>query len=157
MVALARLRAFSQRDTQVVFRPAAPVVPPPLPPAVGEALERFFEGSGSHQAVQRLELQLCRALELDRVLCVWIDWANRTTWTPEGMVSARLEDVTIEAAGTGHRVVLGNALIEPLGRAPACAVIAFKGPPERLFVPYALRTISRVCTRLAPAIDRLGP
>lgn len=157
-VALARVtvnRACSDADTSIRVRAA--VTPLPLPPAIGEAVERFLERAGSYQAVQTLERDLVRALQLDHVLVVWIDWVHRRAWTPSGSPSARLEDLAIEAAGTGRRLVLGNALIDPFGRAPARAVIAFKGAPERLFLPHTLRTIGRLTTRLGSAIDRLRP
>jgi hypothetical protein len=122
---------------------------------VARILDELDRGS-SLDAFARFEDRLASALELDDVLGVWIDWARGRTWCPRGVVSARLEELVPAAAGSGRRVVLHNAIVEPIGRVPSRMVLVLKGPPERLFRQHTLRTIKRVGARLAPTIERLG-
>lgn len=151
-------REWADRDTGTTLlpMPCEPGARPLLLPARIARIVAQLERACSLDALATFEIQLASALEIGEVLGVWIDWARRRTWCPRGVVSDRLEALVPEAAGSGRRVVLGNALLEPIGPVPARAVLVLKGPPERLFRQHTLRTIKRVGARLAPTLERLA-
>lgn len=103
-----------------------------------------------------LEREVAQHLGLDRVLYLWIDWAHREVLIPNAAVSPRVAELALEAAGSGKHVVVENAIVQPIGRTPARAVLVAKGRPERLFQPHALRTLRRLAARLGPSVDRIG-
>jgi hypothetical protein len=128
----------------------------PIPDRVERAL-CHLEWSPTLEGLAELERELAGTLGLDAALCVWFDWCVWRAWSPHGPVSPRVAELVHEATGRGWRVVCDNAVVEPIGPAPAAAAIVAKGSPERLFLPHVLRTLTRVAERLArvvPAIAR---
>ncbi|MEO8699528.1 MAG: hypothetical protein ABI867_05765 [Kofleriaceae bacterium] len=119
----------------------------PLPPAIDDAIARFLL---DHE-YGPLEVELADRMQLVQVLIVQMDWVHRRAWSPAGRISPRLESLVPEVAGARRRGVLDNAILEPIGAAPAPAVLVFKGLADRLFQQHTLRAITRIGVRLAPA------
>jgi hypothetical protein len=105
--------------------------------------------------VDRLQKEAARILKARDVLCFWIDWPHRVAWTLSGRVNHDLEEAVIEAAGSGKRVMLVGAVIEPVGPTPARAVLALRKPSGIAFSPSELTVISTLAASIAPALDRL--
>jgi hypothetical protein len=76
-------------------------------------------------------------------------------WTLSGRVNHDFEEAVIEAAGSGKRVMLVGAVIEPVGPTPARAVLALRKPSGIAFSPSELTVISTLAASIAPALDRL--
>ena len=108
-----------------------------------------------HAGARRLQRDASRILHLRDALLFWIDWPHRMAWTVNGRVSHDLEESVIAAAGSGKRNMLAGAVIEPLGPAPARAVLALRKPSGLAFTPSELIVISTLATSIAPAFDRL--
>lgn len=120
------------------------------------AVAAALAGESSLQAgALRLQQDACRILHLRDALLFWIDWPHRLAWTVNGRVSHDLEEAVIHAAGSGKRGMLAGAVIEPLGPAPARAVLALRKPSGLAFTPSELTVISTLATSIAPAFDRL--
>ena len=106
-------------------------------------------------AAERLQHDAARILHLRDALCFWIDWPHRIAWTIGGRVNHDLEEMVIDAAGSGKRNMLAGAVIEPVGPTPARAVLALRKPSGIAFTPSELIVISTLATSIAPALDRL--
>lgn len=117
-------------------------------PSVLEVVVMGFEQTGWIDETE-LERGLVESLHLDQVMWVWVDCTHRRAWSPRGPVSFRAQELAITAAAIGQRLVLDDAIVEPLGRAPARASLVFEGAPDQLFAPHVHRTIRRIAQRLA--------
>ena len=126
-----------------------------LTPALTAIVGRFERATTLHTALIPLQYALTIELEVPDVLVVWMDWPRRIAWSCAGRVSPRLQELTPHVAGGGRRAVLENAILEPIGPAPARAVLILRGKGERLFQPLPLRMLPRIAAGIAPALDRL--
>ncbi len=108
-----------------------------------------------HAAIVRLQRDASRILKVRDALALWIDWPHRIAWTVHGRVSHDLEETVLDTAGSGKRTALAGAVIEPLGPAPARAVLALRKPSGVAFTPSELIVIGTLATSIAPALDRL--
>ncbi len=105
--------------------------------------------------VWQLQRDLRRLLQLTDVLCAWIDWPRREVQTASGRLGTQLAELVTDVAGSGHRELLGNTLIEPVGRSPARAVLAFRRTSGSTFSGSEVAMISTITTGIAPTLDRL--
>jgi len=130
--------------------------PPHASPTVLTQIARQLatESELAHAAV-RLERAACKLLGITDVVMAWIDWPNRVAWTSSGRLSAQTEELVLQVAGSGHREVLGGAVIEPIGRAPARAALALRRPSGQRFGSDECTAIATLAQAIAPTIDRL--
>jgi hypothetical protein len=122
-----------------------------LPVEVIDLFERLE--AGGH--IVDFERGLADYLGATDVLCVWMDWPRRVACSASGLVSPRLQELVPEVAGSGRRTVLPNAILEPIGAAPARGVLVVKGAANQVLQTHVLRLISRIAARIAPSLDRL--
>ncbi|MCW5807739.1 MAG: hypothetical protein KIT31_35630 [Deltaproteobacteria bacterium] len=105
--------------------------------------------------IVQLQRSVQHLLRVSDALCVWIDWPRRTASSISGRVSEQLEELVIEVAGRGRRSLMGSALLEPVGPAPARAVLALRRPTTLAFGRDELAMIGALAIGIAPALDRL--
>lgn len=84
-------------------------------------------------AMRVLHHGLSRLTDSPDALCVFFDPALCSTWSvPDDNAPCALDDcvqqLVAQVAGSGQRVVLGHALVEPVGPAPARAVLVLRRP-----------------------------
>jgi hypothetical protein len=103
----------------------------------------------------RFERRLADYFDVDHVLCVWMNWPRRVAWSTAGVMSSRLQELIPEVAGSGRRIVLPNAILEPIGVAPSCGALVVKGATNQVLQPHVLRLIARIAARIAPSLERL--
>lgn len=104
-------------------------------------------------AVETLERDLCRLMQLSDARCLWIDWAHRTVWSTHGLATDETRELISEVAGTGRRELANHTLLQPVGARPARAVFALRR--SSAFELTELTMISTLAFGLAPALDRL--
>jgi hypothetical protein len=86
------------------------------------AAERTFRDASG-----RLQRELGRLTRSAEAVCVAIDWPRRIAWTGDGLVTSEpVMELVAGVAGSGRRSLIGNALVAPIGPAPARAVIALR-------------------------------
>ena len=105
--------------------------------------------------IDRLQRDVCRILGLRDAAVLCINWPHRIAWTLAGRIPRPQEEAVLESAGSGKRALLDGAVLEPLGSAPARAVLAFRKPANQPFEPRELAVMSTLATTIAPAFDRL--
>lgn len=115
------------------------------------ANEQSFE-----RAALRLQTEACRLARVTEALCVVFDWPRRAAWTLQGPITNEsVKELVAQVAGSGHRSILGNALLEPIGPAPSRAVLALRKPPGGTFSVQEIAMVSTLALGLASSIDRL--
>jgi len=107
-------------------------------------------------AALRLERELCRLTRCGEGLCVAFDWPRRVAWTAHGAVADQVTELVAQVAGSGRCALIGNAVIAPIGPAPARAVIALRRatafrPPEIELVAGLARGVAATFERLLSA------
>ena len=135
---------------------ATPVAPTPLPSmhdlaAVSRAIaaEETFAA-----AARRLEIEARRMTRSTEALCVAFDWARRAAWSTQGPIcNQAVVDLVAQVAGSGRWSMIGNALVVPVGQAPARAVIALRRIGTYQLAEAGL--VSALAGGVAPAIERL--
>jgi hypothetical protein len=128
--------------------------PPWLPREAREIVEALERGT-TERDIERFEIALARYLHTTNVLCAWMDWPRRVAWSTSGLLSTRLQELVPDVAGSGRRIALPNAIIEPIGSAPAWGALVVKGPADQVFQSHVPRLVARVAARIAPALERL--
>lgn len=108
-----------------------------------------------HAGVVQLQREICKLLRVSDALCAWIDWPRRIAWTISGKLGDQVQDLVMEAGGSGRRVFLGGAVIEPLGRPPTHSVIALRKPSGISFSSSELTMIATLGAGIAPVLARL--
>jgi len=106
-------------------------------------------------AVVRLQRDVGRLLRVTDTLCVWLDWPRRIAWTLSGRLGVQVHELVMQVAGSGHRTIVGSALVEPIGPAPTRSVLALRKPPGMTFGRDELAMIGALAAGIAPALDRL--
>ncbi len=101
-----------------------------------------------------LETEACRVTASTGALCVMLDWVRGTCWSANGAVTAReVHDLVTSVASSGRALAVGDALVLPIGAAPARAVLA-----TRRHIPFnrtELAALEALVTAAAPVLDRL--
>jgi len=105
-------------------------------------------------AALRLEREARRLTRASEVLCVSIDWARRIAWTVHNqIVNEAVIELVSQVAGSGRWVLIGNALVVPIGQAPARCVLALRRPGP--FQRAEAGLVSALCGGVAPTMERL--
>ena len=113
------------------------------------AAERTFR-----DAACRLQRELGRLTRSAEALCVAIDWPRRIAWTADGRVTSEpVMELVVQVAGSGRRALIGNALVAPIGCAPARAVIALRRSTP--FRSPEIELVAGIANGVASAFDRL--
>jgi hypothetical protein len=110
----------------------------------------------SVRGVACFEQGLATELGVSDALCVWMDWPRRFAWTIAGPVSPRMQDLVPEALGRGRRVVLANAIVQPVGPAPARCALVIKGAPAQVLAPMTVRMVERIATQISGSLDAVA-
>jgi hypothetical protein len=121
------------------------------------ALARAIANESSFErAAKRLQIEACKLTRAAEALCVVFDWPRRAAWTIQGPIgNEQVKELVAQVAGSGHRSIIGNALLEPIGPAPSRAVLALRKPTGATFSHQEIAMISTLALGLAASIDRL--
>lgn len=112
--------------------------------------------SSFERAAVRLQAEACRLVRAAEGLCVVFDWPRRAAWTVNGPIANEaVKELIAEVAGSGHRSIIGSALLEPIGPAPSRAVLALRKPTGATFSSQEIAMVSTLAMGLATSIDRL--
>lgn len=105
-------------------------------------------------AALRLQREVSRLTRSAEAICVAFDWPRRVAWTADGLVASnQVKELVAQVAGSGRRALIGNALVAPIGVAPARAVIAL-----RRATPYRspeIELVAGLASGVAPVFGRL--
>ena len=107
-------------------------------------------------AARLVQREACRLTRSTDALVVVVDWARSVIWTLQGRVTSEAtQQLVAQVASSGHRSVLGNSLLEPLGNAPARAVLALRRPSGLSFQPAEVAMVAALAGGFAPILERL--
>jgi hypothetical protein len=165
--AIKRLRPDAVTAVELIWTVPPPVMP--LAPARPGVLATPFAASMQeltdiaraisaettfHAAAIRIQRELCRLTRSAEGLCVAFDWVRRRASTAEGtVVSEQVVELVAQVAGSGRRTLIGNALLVPIGPAPARAVIALRRTTP--FRPPDIELVAGLANGVAGAFQRL--
>ncbi|MEO7734713.1 MAG: hypothetical protein ABIY55_27395 [Kofleriaceae bacterium] len=108
------------------------------------------------RAVAALQREACRLTRSREATVVTFDWAKRTAWTLDGsLMSGEVRALVTRVAGGGQREVSGHSLIEPIGSAPARAVLALRRGPDERFDEDDVALVAALAGSVAATINRL--
>jgi biotin carboxyl carrier protein len=159
-------RALSQapapHPTPVLAEGSAPAslgLAPPLEREVFQLARRIAMQADLPAAMRVLYHGLSQLTGSPDAMCVFFDPALCATWAvPDGNAPRALDDrvqqLVAEVAGSGRRAVLGHALIEPVGPAPARAVLVIRRPPAA--EAYGSSEIATVAAIAAAVVGLVG-
>ncbi len=123
---------------------ATPLTSLPSHHGLSEIVRAVAAATSFAAAAVQLQREICRLTRAAEALCVAFDWPRRIAWTANGAVAAeQVKELVAQVAGSGRSTVIGNALVAPIGAAPARAVIAvrratpFRVPEIELVVELA--------------------
>jgi len=110
-------------------------------------------------ALAVLQREVCWLTRSQRATVMTFDGARRTVWSLDGLVSSReIRDLVSRVAGRGQREVFDHVLIEPIGGAPARAVLALWRTQAARFEPDDVALVAAMVGSVAATINRLlGP
>ncbi|MBA3452151.1 MAG: hypothetical protein H0T42_03520 [Deltaproteobacteria bacterium] len=132
---------------------ATPLVSLPSPQELIESARAIAAETSFPAAALRLQHEICQLIRGSEALCVAFDWTYRVAFTAtETIESTEITELVAHVAGTGRRTVIGNAVIAPIGVAPAWAVIAV-----RRAVPFRspeIAVVTMLAERVAGPIGR---
>ncbi len=112
--------------------------------------ETTFEG-----AARRIETEALRLTGCAEAMCVAFDWARRQARSPRGPITTpQVIELVADVAGRGRRQIIGCALLEPIGVAPAMAVLALRRRAG-VFTPTDLGSIAALAGGVAQTLQRL--
>lgn len=133
---------------------ATPLTSMPSPHELTEIVCAVAAETTFAAAALRLQRETCRLTRATEALCVAFDWPRRLAWTADGALAAeQVKELIAQVAGSGRRTVIGNALVAPIGTAPARAVIAVRrATPFRLF---EIEMVVGLAHGVAAAFERL--
>jgi hypothetical protein len=147
-----------------------PALPSPIPPParrgvmttpltamqdLSSVIRALAAESTFDSAAQLVQREACRLTRSDALVVV-VDWARGVIWTLQGRVSSEpTQQLVAQVASSGHRSVLGNSLLEPLGNAPARIVLALRRPPGMSFQASEVAMIAALAGGFAPILERL--
>ncbi|HEX7840032.1 MAG TPA: hypothetical protein VF469_21295, partial [Kofleriaceae bacterium] len=167
--------------TMVWTRPALPVLPvlapspapvlaqgsapaqlgltPRIEREVFELVRRVALQADLPAAMRVLHHGLARLTDSSDAMCVFFDAALCSAWAlPDGKTPCAIDDqvqqLVAQVAGTGRRAVLGRALVEPVGPAPARAVLVLRRPPTG--AAYGDLDIATVAAIAAAVVALIG-
>lgn len=130
---------------------------PPRPFSTIDCARFALALAGEHDllaAATAVETEARRVTRSDEALCVLVDWANGVAFTPRGRIDmAEVCELVRDVASRGQPRQVGDALLVPLGAAPARAVLAV-----RRRIPYSQdehTALAGVVATATPVLDRL--
>jgi membrane fusion protein (multidrug efflux system) len=105
-------------------------------------------------AMRVLHHGLSRLTDSPDATCVLFDAARCSAWVPDGDSPRALDDQVqqwvVQVASSGRRVVFGHALLEPVGPAPARAVLILRRPPtSAAYGEPEIATVAAIAAALA--------
>jgi len=167
VTAIKRLRPDAVTAVELIWTVPPPVLPlaparpgvlaTPLSTSMQELtnIARAISAEATFPAAAiRLQRELCRLTRSAEGLCVAFNWARRIAWTAEGtVVSEQVVELVAQVAGSGRRTLIGNALLVPIGPAPARAAIALRRTTA--FRPPEVELVAGLASGVAPAFQRL--
>ncbi|HEX2687413.1 MAG TPA: hypothetical protein VHN14_12390 [Kofleriaceae bacterium] len=107
-------------------------------------------------AVAALQREACRLTRSNEATVVAFDGERGTPWTLDGsVVSGEMRVLVARVAGHGQREVFGHAVVEPIGGAPARAVLVLRRPVYDRFTPEELTLVSALTGGVAATLVRL--
>jgi hypothetical protein len=107
-------------------------------------------------AVATLQREACRLTRSCDATVVTLDWDKRTTWTLDGsLISGEVRALIARVAGGGQRELSGYSLIEPIGGAPARAVLALRRGSGDPFQDNDVALVAALAGSVAATINRL--
>ncbi len=107
-------------------------------------------------AVAVLQREACRLTRAREATVVTFDWTRQTVWTLDGSVmSSEVRALVARVAGTGQRQISGPSLIEPIGGAPACAVLALRRSIGDRFEDHDVALVAALTGSVAATLHRL--
>jgi len=107
-------------------------------------------------AVAVLQREACRLTRSHDATVVTFDWAHRMVWTLDGsVISDEVRELVARIAGSGQREVFGHALVEPIGSAPARAVLALRRAATDRFTRDDIALVSALVGGVAATLNRL--
>jgi hypothetical protein len=108
------------------------------------------------QAIATLQREACRLTRAHDATVVTFDWAQGTLGTLDGSVmSEEVRGLMMRVASSGQRAWIGHALIEPVGSAPARAVLALRRSPRDVFAAHDVALVTAFVGGVAATLHRL--
>lgn len=133
---------------------ATPFSPLPTMHDLAEVSRAITAETTFADAAARLEREARAMTRSTEALCVAFDWARRSARSAQGPIGNQaVVDLIAQVAGSGRWSMFGNALIVPIGQAPARAVLALRRTSTYQLAEAGL--VSALCGGIAPAIERL--
>jgi hypothetical protein len=110
-------------------------------------------------AIGVLQREVCWLTRSQKATVMTFDGARRTVWSIDGLVSSKeIREIVARVASRGQREVFDHALIEPIGRAPARAVLALWRTHAARFEDDDVALVGALVGSVAATINRLiGP
>jgi hypothetical protein len=151
-----RYDAVTDRQPSIAARPGVMATGVPSMTDLTSLAKAIANESSFERAAVRLQHEACRLARAAEALCVVFDWPRRAAWTVQGPIANEsVKELVAQVAGSGHRSIIGNALLEPIGPAPSRAVLALRKATGATFSVSEIAMISTLALGLATSIDRL--
>lgn len=107
-------------------------------------------------AVAALQREACRLTRSNEATVVTFDRERDTMWTLDGSVmSDEMCALVARVASRGQREVFGHALVEPIGAAPARAVLVLRRQAYDRFSPEDVALVTALAGGVAATLYRL--
>jgi hypothetical protein len=107
-------------------------------------------------AIAVLQREACWLTRSFEATVITFDRARRTTWTLDGSVmSDEIHELVARVAGRGQREVFGHVLVEPIGTAPARAVLMVRRSAKAPFTPHDIALVAALVGGVAATLHRL--
>jgi hypothetical protein len=110
-------------------------------------------------AIAVLQREVCWLTRSQKARVMTFDGVRHTVWALDGLVSCgEIRELVTRVATRGKREVFAHALIEPIGSAPARAVLALWRTQATRFEPDDVALVTALVGGIAATINRLiGP
>jgi hypothetical protein len=107
-------------------------------------------------AAAALQREACRLTRSYEATVVTLNWERDTIWTCDSsVISDEMRALVKRVASRGQREVFGHALVEPIGGAPARAVLVLRRPAYDRFTTEDLALVSALTGGVAATLHRL--
>jgi hypothetical protein len=107
-------------------------------------------------AVAALQREVCRLTGASDATVIALDRTRGTLWTrDDSAMSDEIHRLVTHVAATGQRAVLGRALLEPIGRPPACAVLVLRRRAGEPFAADDMALVGALISGVAAPLSRL--
>ena len=139
--------------------PAALGLAPEIEREVFQVARRIALQADLPAAARALQQGMSQLTESPDAMCVLFDPALCSAWAvPDGGAPRKLDDraqqLIAQVAVSGQRVLLGRALIEPVGPAPARAVLVVRRPPAS--PAYGVHEVATLAAIAASVVGIVG-